>query len=124
MRLKVLAVILALSAASGCKPASKPVEATETGWIISCSDRSDLTSSAHGLPFMLFQTKIGGHFDTFTFSSNNVPKCETWQKRDVHELDMNESIPRDYEITVVQHSNWRGDFDGTWDLLRMKSLAR
>ena len=72
---------------------------------------------------MLFQTKIGGHFDTFTFSSNNVPKCDTWQMRDVHQLDMEESTPRDYEITVIQHMNWRGDFDGTWDLIKMRSLA-
>jgi hypothetical protein len=72
---------------------------------------------------MLFQTKIGGHFDTFTFSSNNVPKCDAWQTRDIHQLDMEESTPRDYEITVIQHMNLRGDFDGTWDLIKMRSLA-
>ena len=96
---------------------------TESGWVITCSDKSDQGSSAHGLPFMLFQTKIGGHFGTFTFSSNNVPKCDTWQTRDIHQLDMEESTPRDYEITVIQHMNLRGDFDGTWDLIKMRSLA-
>jgi len=109
-------------ALTGCRPASTPVEITESGWIIACVDKSDQTSSAHGLPFMLFQTEPG-HFDTFTFSSNNVPQCETWQKRDVHELDMTEPKSRDYEITVVQHTNWRGSFDGSWGLVRMRSLS-
>jgi hypothetical protein len=108
---------------TGCRPTSKPVEITEGGWIIGCSDKSDANSSAHGLPFLLFQTEIGGHFDTFTFSSNNVPRCETWQKRDVHELDITEPNTRDYEITVVQHTNWLGNSDGSWDLIRMRSLA-
>jgi hypothetical protein len=107
----------------GCQSGVKPVEITESGWVISCSDKSDATSSAHGLPFMLFQTQIGGHFDTFTFSTNGVPKCETWRKRDVHELDMSEPTSRDYEITVVQHTKWHGETDGTWDLLKMRSLA-
>jgi hypothetical protein len=62
---------------------------------------------------MLFQTQIGGHFDVFTFSSKDVPKCQTWRVRDVHELDMQENAPRDYEITVVQHMSEQGTSDGT-----------
>ena len=131
MRFYELPAVLILASLSACDPpspqhaesTSKPVEVVESGWVISCSDKSGEKTPAHGLPFMLFQTHIGGHFDVFTFSSNNVPKCETWQKRDVHELDMNEAASRDYEITVVQHMSARGDFDGTWDLVKMRSLA-
>jgi len=105
------------------KTPSKPVQVTEKGWIISCSDKSEASSSAHGLPFMLFQTHIGGHFETLIFSSSNVPKCEMWRVRDVHELDQEPNTPRDYEITVIQHLNDKEDFEGTWDLMKMKSLA-
>jgi len=131
MRFQALSAVLLIGSLSACEPparehaqsASKPVEVVESGWIISCSDKSGEKTPAHGLPFMLFQTHIGGHFDVFTFSSNNVPKCETWQKRDVRELDMNEPASRDYEITVVQHMDAHGDFNGTWDLVKMRSLA-
>ncbi len=123
MWLKTFIAAFVISCATSCQPGAKPVEITETGWIITCSDKSDRSSSAHGLPFMLFQTQNGGHFDTFTFSSNNVPPCETWLKRDLHELDENPEAPRDYEISVVQHMNWRGNFDGTWDLIKMQSLS-
>jgi hypothetical protein len=128
MRFSAIPAVFLLGAVTACelptaRHTSKPVEMVESGWVITCSDKSEPTSSAHGLPFMLFQTHIGGHFDTFTFSSNNVPKCETWQKRDVDELFKQGSAKRDYEITVVQHMNAHDDFDGTWDLLKMRSLA-
>jgi hypothetical protein len=115
--------VIILVSIAGCRSDVKPVEVMESGWIISCSDQSDAKSSSQGLPFMLFQTEVGGHFDTFVFSSNNVPKCETWTKWDVHELDMSEPTNRDYEITVMQHVNWLGKTDGTWDLLKMHALA-
>jgi hypothetical protein len=106
--------VLLLILIAGCRPVVKPVEITESGWVNGCSDQSDATSSAHGLPFMLFQTQILGHFDTFTFSSNGIPKCETWRKWDVDEL-ANAQARRDYEITVIQHTNWRGGWDVGFD---------
>lgn len=114
--------VFALTTVTACRPATKPIAVTESGWIIYCSDKADQTGSAHG-SFLLFQTEVGGHFDTFTFSSN-VPACDTWQMRDVHFLNKGEpSTPRDYEITVIQHVDWLGNLDGTWDLVKMRSLS-
>jgi hypothetical protein len=104
-------------------PKIKPVGVVETGWVISCSDKSEAKSSAHGLPFMLFQTKAGGHFDTFVFSSNNIPPCEMWGIRDVSELMDQANVPRDDEISVVQHLDADEQFHQTWDLIKMRSLA-
>jgi hypothetical protein len=84
----------------------------------------DPTNSAHALPFMLFETHVGGHFDTFIFSSNNVPKCAMWHIADIDRPAKEKAAACDYEITVVQHMDDKGDFDGTWDLLKMKSLAQ
>jgi hypothetical protein len=108
--------------AAPAKTPSKPVEVTEGGWVVKCSDASDPANSAHGLPFMLFKTHVGGHFDTFIFSSHNVPKCAMWHIADIDRLAKEKAPPRDYEITLVQHMDDKGDFDGTWDLLRMRSL--
>ena len=117
----VFVFVFALAMMTACRPATKPATVKESGWIIHCSDMSDQAGSAHG-SFLLFQTNVGGQFDTFTFASN-VPPCATWQVRDVHYLNTGEpNTPRDYEITVIQHVDWLGNVDGTWDLVKMRPL--
>jgi hypothetical protein len=122
MRFAPFVVSLFLIPVLSCRTVGKPVEVTERGWIMTCSDYSTPESSAHGLPFLLFSTEPGGHFDTFIFSVSSVPPCSTWKKWDVHELDIANPSKPDYEITIIQHRDWKGEADGTWDLIKMRAL--
>lgn len=97
---------------AGCS-SNPPVQVTETGWILACEDGNP--DVAGGLPYVSFSTKwtdIDVYKDApiFVFSSHSVPPCSTWP------------LSSKYEMTVVQHVDWRGKANGTWDLKSMRAL--
>jgi hypothetical protein len=111
MRPEVWTLFL-LSAFTGCR-STPPVQVTETGWIISCEDGDP--GVAKGLPYLTFTTKwndfdLDNDLTMFVFYSHGVPPCSTWPKSSK------------YEMTVVQHVDWRGRPNGTWDLKSMKAI--
>jgi hypothetical protein len=101
-----------LFALVGCKSAPS-LQVTETGWIIACEDGNP--DVARGLPYVSFSTKdrdidVYNDLTKFVFSSHSVPPYSTWPLRSK------------YEMTLVQHVNWRGETDGTWDLKSMRAI--
>ena len=102
-----------LFALVGCI-STPPVQVTETGWIIACEDGNP--DVAGGLPYVTFSTKridIDVYHDLtmFVFSSHNVPPCSAWPKSSK------------YEMTLVQHLDWRGRTTKTWDLKSMRAIG-
>jgi hypothetical protein len=101
-----------LVALVGCR-STPPVQVTETGWIIACENGDP--DVAKGLPYVTFSTKwndidVYNDLTRFVFSSHSVPPCSTWP------------LGSKYEMTLVQHVDWRGKTDGTWDLKSMRGL--
>jgi hypothetical protein len=118
---KVLLACVCLTTA-GCRT-SKPVEITEVGWVVGCADQSPLDSPSHGRPWILFSTNILGHSDTITFNFSGTPPCSTWKKTTSTTYDLDHKREPDYELTRLQHTDWRGRPDETWDLVKMRSLS-
>ena len=116
-------LVLAGAAMCGCDRPSKPLEITESGWVIGCADSSPVESQSRGHPWMLFSTDPLGHFDTITFAAAGTPPCASWKKMQSTTWDLDHRRAPDYELTRVQHTDWLGRTDGTWDLVKMKSLT-
>ena len=107
----------------GCSRLGKPLEITETGWIVGCSDTSPQTSSSHGNPWILFSTNILGHMDSITLSAKNAPHCSEWKKTQSTEWDLDHKREPDYELIRQQHTDWLGQTDDTWDLVKVTLLT-
>lgn len=121
-RLNSLGLFL-LVALAGCSRPDRPLEMTETGWILACSDTSPVSSSSHGNPWVLFSTNILGHADAITLSPKNAPPCSDWKKTRSTEWDLSHKRKPDYELIRQQHTDWLGRRNGTWDLVRVTSLT-
>jgi hypothetical protein len=123
MKTALLVLCFPMMLTLGCRT-TQPVEITERGWIIGCANSSPANSSSHGLPLLMISTHPGGHFDVLTLVAKTAPSCDTWQKWDVHNLDMAEPTQPDYEVVLIQHLTWQGESDGTWELKQIKTLGR